>query len=310
MHRLREGVPLETYQPPVFTELLVQPDAIEFIAPSPNVSGNIIKAHSYIRLARDRVPVYAPARLSFAGGAYYSQGGSLIYKLEFLAACTHLMYLDHLTEAVPAIVKALPAEPMGDTPFVAASNEVEFEAGELLGYAGEHGEGGLDFGLLNGLYEAPVVNLERYRQSYGGFLQGVCAFDSFVATHRLVYRALFGTVGGKRVPGGQCGDIGVDIHGALSGAWFLDGTPSDAFSDRLAVVRDIDGSVRAGGVAGLGDHSATGPDPTLTDSACYAHETTWYWLWLDDTDGDTLHAAAGQGACPTERPTGGAVYRR
>ncbi len=110
------------------------------------------KAHSYLWLYEGTGPVavYAPVDMTLSGGAFYKEFGELNYTLRFRVTCEIYLKIDHIKQAVPPIATALPQIPaINDTHDQHLKNEIEFNAGDLIGYVGGKNAHNWDFGVYN-----------------------------------------------------------------------------------------------------------------------------------------------------------------
>lgn len=153
--------------------------------------GTILKTHSYI-VVSEKVPVYAPTDSILYEGSFYIEEGMNQYSLFFQISCEYFYIFDHIQEPVEKIVEVFPNTPTYDSRTITTSSNVEFRAGELVGYStGTKYAHHWDFGLYryeqeNFLSDSSIQNLsDRDRRA-------VCPFDYFNEKEK--YYSIFGNL--------------------------------------------------------------------------------------------------------------------
>lgn len=171
------------------------------IVPPPSLSGTILKTHSFINTALERVPVYAPFDATFTGGAYYLEGNpDGEYMLIFQMSCEMTFNVDHITEPVDAIRHALPDEPKDNTMTDTPTAEVVLAAGDLIGYTTGTMYGIWDFGV----YDAEVVNqFADDPAASGRDINAVCPYDYYPTVQRSQYYDVFARADNREYPGAE-----------------------------------------------------------------------------------------------------------
>ncbi|MDP3726523.1 MAG: hypothetical protein Q8R36_05005 [bacterium] len=139
------------------------------------------KGYSFISTSNRRVPVYAPAAITFTSGSYSKDTADspAYYVLFFVVKenCNYQVKFGHIDEPVASIVEQLPNTPtIGNSNATEVSNKIEFNAGDLIGYTSGTAAGNWDFGLYN-TKEKGVLAVEH--NSYGPHGYAVCWTDFY-----------------------------------------------------------------------------------------------------------------------------------
>lgn len=315
------GQPCQPNPAPKLTAHLTDLDRIESFLPPFNVSGELIKPHSYINMkdggdARG-VPIYAPIDSELVNVASYLQFDKEQYLLAFQISCEVWYRLDHVSEVVDKIRAVQPPAPGAGT---GRDGQVEpplaFDAGELIGYS----SGGLpgccstwDFGLYDTSRLNTFAKQERYSRS-DQTLYGNCAFEYFVESLKDQYYSL--------LDGGEC-RTSRDVPGTAAGAWFsspFDGVPAVDFGGMtLSIATGFERIIEVGALdfslVVLADDASNVPPEFITAQHCYQGlYGRWGgppgFVYLELLDPDRLAVAHGTGTCPLYLPENHKVYYR
>ena len=295
------------------TDLLL----VRSIVPPGSPSAETIAGHSYIHNtnampgASMRVPVYAVADSTLNDLAYYiSNDGKLnFYFLSFGVTCEIGYMYDHIVEVVPKIADVAPTTASVSSATDEASSTVTFEAGELIGYAGE---GTWDFGASDTTHINQFANQSRYiGTAYQGALHQICPYDLYDDPLKSQFYSMFGD------PGGTLGDVescdpARDVLGSASGRWF-DSQDYETGRQALGIAMMPADAVQMSTVSrSLRVHkdNPTWVDPELmTTSHCYADSGEWFYLEIL-ADGMQMSLAIGDGSCPDSLPEGATIFYR
>ncbi|MEK0444487.1 MAG: hypothetical protein EBZ46_04570 [Actinobacteria bacterium] len=300
-----------------FTSKITDTETTYAIFAPGGAAGYEIKPHGYFLIKGERAAVYAPVDMNLVQGSYYKEPENFLadntYILHFAVGCDYAMFIDHITDPVDKIKAVMNAEPKEDTRMDSFfDNQVEFKAGELIGYtigAGpKEANRSWDFGYYSAAVTNEYVNQERRIRSFAWKqLHAVCGFDYFPEPIKGEYFKLFTTRAGAPVPGAGCRSPNRDVAGTLSGSWFFQ-PDSMSVEPHVAIGGDIDGASLT--IAGLkskqylsiGPGNPTYKDPaTVTDRHCYTDDadTTNYFFFVI-IDEMTLDLYEGVGGCPSE----------
>ena len=304
----------------ILTAPITDIETLDSIIPSGVAAGEEIKPHSYLRIAGDRAPVYAPIDMELVQGSWYKEPESFVaettYILHFAVGCNFAINLDHITEPVDEIKAVLNDVPREDTRMDEFLREsVKFEAGDLIGYTIGAGPEDFvrtyDFGYYGSATNHEYVNQDRYLRSYAWKqLHAVCAFDYFAEPLKTTYIDLLTTHTGQLVPGAPCRSPNQDKAGTLAGAWYFE-PDSMSVVNHVGIAQDLDD--KSMNIVGLPSQSYVrieSPNPSLKDPAevtdrhCYDYSgnvASYFYFVL--VDAMTVDLYEGSGTCPAE-PSG------
>ena len=103
-----------------------------------------------------------------------------------------------------------------------------------------------------------------------------------------------------------------DVVGTAAGAWWIKGSATDGYRERVGIVSEYVDNVVVGGLGPAGTivFPNSPPPESITTTYCYANGNEHLELSL--IDNDTLWLAYGAGACPATPLTtpGGQTYVR
>ncbi len=282
------GTPCQSGPNIIFDQTFAPLDQIAGIVPSGAAASEEIKSHSYVDLAGESIPLYAPADLELVEGAYYYEPPTFkvptTYSFHFQVSCEVVLMLDHITDPVEKLANAFPKTPQPDTRSFVVRPTVRLAKGELIGYT----KGGgvqqvsppinrFDLGLYRTTNVNRFVNQARYERSRTWkSIHAVCPYDSFSPGLRDAYYRKFQTLNRNPVPGAPCRSPNQDQAGTLAGAWFF-GEDSLAIEAHVGIALELDGQgVEIVGLPRQGVHTsidrsnATFKDPaTVTGEHCY-----------------------------------------
>ncbi len=139
------------------------------------------KGYSFIWTNNMRVPIYAPAAITFISGSYSKDttDSSAHYLLFFTVKenCNYQIKFDYIDEPVASITEQLPGAPATrDNRTTEAQNKTEFNAGDLIGYTSGTAAGNWGFGLYNTKEKGVLAT--QYN-SYGPRGYAVCWTDFY-----------------------------------------------------------------------------------------------------------------------------------
>ncbi len=163
---------------PVFTYHITDTTKINSIVIPPNFIGGDLKTHSYIETDFARVPIYAPIDMTLDRGSFYTHGP---YRLDFEVSCEVMLRFMHITEPIESIRNVFPDEPApaGDSKDQPLKNEIDFKAGDLIGYTtGTYLAGNWDFGVYNSTKENKYAKDEKFKWSTI-YTTATCPYDYF-----------------------------------------------------------------------------------------------------------------------------------
>ncbi|MBI2476271.1 MAG: peptidoglycan DD-metalloendopeptidase family protein [Candidatus Taylorbacteria bacterium] len=178
--------------PPVLVADITDVSKIQKITAPGTASSEGPKGHSFIWTGGARVPIYAPVAGIFDSGSYSKDHAEskAQYLLFFRVkeACGFQFKFDHIDEPVSAIRAELPSTPkIADSRGTPSTKQLEFAAGELIGYtSGNAPSGNWDFGLYN-------MNKQGALSAHGCYAShcnSVCWPDFFSVKKRDMYRRL------------------------------------------------------------------------------------------------------------------------
>ena len=322
---------------PRLTALITDLSKIDFIDPTPVLSGNWLKNRSYLAIGRDTggqaydVPIYAPADSTLVGVTYYLQPmqdaqGAWVdvpqYDLQFQVSCEVTYGFDHVERLADDLAALAPAEPARSTRDAQIRVELELKAGDLIGYTtGTILAHTWDFILNNSTKRNRFANQERYEGvgDLGGLLTGDCPFDYYDEELRSQYLALLGGFSGQEPDAAVCGGP-TDVPGTIVGGWFIERFSPETFIGPepgwgMAVGKRADGWAHING-AGVTVRTppghATYADPaTVTGEHCYEHNSQpvhyAFVRLLSDTE---MAVSFAEGRCPAQMPSAFEVFYR
>lgn len=180
--------------PPTLTADITDFAKIRMITAPGSGSSEGPKGHSFIWTDGARVPVYAPVAGVYDSGSLSKDHPTPESKAQYLlffrvkGSCGYQFKFDHIDEPVESIRSQLLSEPkISDSRGTPATNPVEFNAGELIGYtSGNIPSGNWDFGLYN-------MNKEGALKAHGcsaTHCNSVCWPDFYAVGKREAYRKL------------------------------------------------------------------------------------------------------------------------
>lgn len=178
---------------PVFSNYLIDPALVINILPPPNRPKSdlsVLKTHSYINTPSMNAPIYAPVDMELIKGAHYVGGP---YSLDFKVSCEVMIRLAHITNPVPKIKAAFPAEPQTGSTDNQVNPPIAFKAGELVGHSGGPPYTlaiGFDFGVYNSATPNRfAAEPDKYASAI--YTTAVCPFDYFTPAIREEYKKKF-----------------------------------------------------------------------------------------------------------------------
>jgi hypothetical protein len=216
------GVPCKNDPKPVFSHDLTDPSLIDHIQIyGLGESTPRFRSFLWIKAKGTKIPVYAPVDSDMVEAVYKTARGTTDFDVHMMVSCQVWYLVNHITDPVDKIRKALPATPATttvDPPRIAPT--IHFAAGELLGYtSGTPVPSNWDFGVFDLTHANQFVNQARFdHDRYGKVQTAICPFDVFSEIKKAAYYGLFGET--KPVAGAKCGAISPDKAGTISGSWF------------------------------------------------------------------------------------------
>jgi hypothetical protein len=325
-----------------FTQPIMAFDDIQLVTPIGLVGGGgtEIVGRSYIFPRTDGdepLTLYAPTDMKLIGGVRYIPPDAPEdyvpdWALAFAPDCSSrvLIELYHVKDVVPALKEAIGDEPKPSSAWQQVSAAVHFEAGEPIG-AYLHGINSVafDFIVKDDAVTNPFHTPERYETS--NVLHVICPYTYYTPALRSQFDALLGAPGGEPIPGTDCGNVAIDVPGALAGQWFFDPDPAtgrgnlelvDGYGNPHPIVRNPDRSITFGNVGAsiqgqrVYPEAETWRDPwEVTDEHCYqlgnpGSPAGWlYYVLVSDSEMKLYQSPSGE--CPSEPPSsGGRTYYR
>lgn len=323
------GVPCQSNPNIIFDQTFAPLGQIAGIVPSGAAASEEIKPHSYVDLAGESIPLYAPADLELVEGAYYYEPPTFkvptTYSFHFQVSCEVVLMLDHITDPVEKLRNAFPATPQQDTRSLRVQPTVRLAKGELIGYTKGGGTQSasppidrFDLGLYRTTNTNRFVNQARYERSRTWkYLHAVCPYDYFSPELKDAFYAKFWTLDKVRAPGSECRSPNQDKAGTLAGAWFLR-EDSLAIEPHVGIILELGGGlVTIAGLPRAGEHSSvnrsnpTFKDPaTVTTQHCYfsphSGNRALYFRLLSPLKAE-VYIGTGSG-CPSSFPTSGTMF--
>lgn len=323
------GIPCKSNPNIVFDQAFAPPDQIAGIVPSGAPASEEIKPHSYVDLAVESIPVYAPADMELVEGAYYYEPKTFkvptTYLLHFQISCEVVLMLDHVTHPVQKIKDMFSRTPQQDTRTdTIFKTPQKIKKGELIGYTKGGGNQAalinrFDFGLYKTTHKNAFVNQARYERSKTWkMIHAVCPYDSFIKDLKDAYYGKFTTLNRIPVPGALCRSPNQDKAGTIAGAWFYREN-SFVTEPHVAVALELDRkSVIIAGLPRQGDESAidyknkTFKDPaeiTAGNTHCYydPHREQFFYFRPQSNLKTELAQGRSKEGCPASFPTSGTV---
>lgn len=197
-----ESIPLEgcvSNPNPVFSAHITDLSKIKFINPPGNIDqderepkklGTV--THAFL-VATSKVPVYAPTDSVLAHGAYYVEEDMNQYALLFEVSCDVYYIFDHILEAEDKIREVFPETPENDIFYKPTLKQVEFKAGELIGYTtGTRNARTWDIGVHNRSKTNYLSGETQFKVTTRDLFAD-CPFDYFPPEMRAEYYSLFGS---------------------------------------------------------------------------------------------------------------------
>lgn len=323
------GVPCRSDPNVIFDQTFAPLDQVAGIVPSGAAASEEIKPHSYVDLAVESIPLWAPADLELVEGAYYYEPPTFrvptTYSFHFQVSCEVVLMLDHITDPVEKLKNAFPKTPQQDTRSVRVQPTVRLAKGELIGYTKGGGTQSasppinrFDLGLYRTTNVNRFINQARYERSRTWkYIHAVCPYDYFAPALKTRYYQKFTTLNKKPVPGAACRSPNQDRAGTLAGAWFF-GEDSPATEAHVGIAAELDGSdVEIVGLPRRGVHASINrSNPTFKDPAavttehCYfsreSGDRVLYFRLLSPMKAEVYDRTSSSG-CPSAFPAAGAI---
>ena len=320
-------VPCKSNPDIIFKNSFAPTEEIANIVPSGSAAGEEIKAHSYVDLAVESIPVYAPGDMELVSATYYNEPPTFkvpsTYLLAFQASCEVIFMLDHITDPVQKIRDAAPKNPQEST---LGRNlidpPIKFNAGELIGYTKGGGTqkanppiNRFDLGLYITTHRNKFVNQDRYMKSHGWkAINSVCVYDYFSDQLKGLYYSKFGDGPDKQAPNAICRNPDQDIEGTLAGAWFFSENGSSV-EPHVGIALDL--RKKSVIVVGLSNPiSLDNSSPTFRDPAqiitehCYFNlngNRVLYFRIISPIKAEVYDSVSASG-CPAAFPASGTIF--
>lgn len=181
----------ETCGVPIFTHHITDVTKIKNIVTPPVIMGTDLKTHSYVDTDHERVPVYAPTDMTLFTGSYYKVGP---YRFDFKINCRFMLRYMHITEPLQKLKDVFPDEPADESKNQDIKYEIEFKAGDLIGYTtGTPQAGNWDFGVYDLNTQNYFINDLNYNTSQI-YTTAVCPYDYFVLELKKEYTKKFNLI--------------------------------------------------------------------------------------------------------------------
>lgn len=323
------GIPCISNPSIIFDQTFAPLEQILYIIPSGAAAGEEIKPHSYVDLAVESIPLYAPVDMELVQGAYYYEPPTFkvltTYSFNFQVSCEVVLMLDHVTDPVDKIKALFPKTPQQDTHTSGVfSPTLKLKKGELIGYTKGGGNqianiNRFDLGLYVMTHLNTFVNQSRYEVSKTWkYLYAVCPYDYFAPVLKNEYRKKFATLNKISVPEAPCRNPNQDKAGTLSGAWFFQEN-SSAIDPHVGISTELDdnsviivGLPKQGGFISIPRGRGTFKDPKeVTIEHCYfspeSGNQVVYFRLLSYLKAEVYMGIAPNG-CPDSFPSSGNTF--
>jgi len=274
-------------------------------------------------MASTPMPVYAPVDMRLERVYYQLEfDGVDDWALTFRVSCEIWMILTHITEPIEPLRNTWiggPGTATNQLRFLPGSEWVYVQAGDSLGFTYGTSLGrNWDFGVYDRNHRNDFINTARHdhhrgRNEFIRALNSVCPYDFFTPALRTQYEAKYGSIlTNQPEPDAHCRQGSRDVLGTVAGTWWrVSGNPS-FYGAQVGIAPEFGGHLILGGIGPGGYQTIVETDlrpDMVTTSHCWQGWDTWVYLRL--VDDMTMHAAFGEGGCPTEFPSSGfAVYER
>lgn len=319
----------------IFTHYIIDPKFVKFISQLGLVgAGNTeMVGRSYVfvkdEFLEQKTPIYAPTDMRLIRMSYYvdqaipieqRESASKDYAMTFEAGCGITITLAHLKELVSPLKEVSP--PLSTSSAQVQVKQISLKAGDLMGYylkKGSFGAGGFDFVMNDQKVINQFANQKRYEYGHGSYnLHTVCPFDYYSGEMKEAYYNI--------LPEKDCGTMGRDKIGTISGQWFLDPDPKSGMGEsgkegdygvRLPIVRAPDritiGYIGPANVVWIYPNNPTFKDPKeITTEHCYQNypvnpsdpQGHVYFKIIDNMTMDVYYSETG--TCPSSFQTTGA----
>lgn len=294
---------------PLFTFAFTDLASIEHIEPLGEVQpGQVYSDHVYISIkpSVDKVPIYAPTDMELVNVIK----DPIDYAMHFKISQEVEYILGHITEPIPEI-KQLAQSQYLDLFFCSDESIMSVTAGQLLGYTSGTINGVFDLGVYNSTRFMNFIRPERY-ESIKIYTHATCPFDYYTSALKTQMYDKFGPMPVTQPL--SCRDSR-DKAGTIAGAWF----DTEAIQSLENVVNSIsplliatalDGHVKIGRgnepVYRIFPTQPTYKDPEeITSAHCYAIESSGYFYFQLQPNGNLNVFYSATGTCPDSFPESG-----